>query len=40
MSLENNYGEQVWENAREILMNNNIELLIVIGIGAHLLEEV
>jgi hypothetical protein len=40
ISLEGAGGEQHWVEAAELLRNSQADLLIVIGIGAYLLEEV
>lgn len=40
LSLEGPLGEQIWESAEEILSYHEIDLLIIIGVGANLLSEI
>jgi hypothetical protein len=40
LSLEGPLGEQMWEPAEEILSYHEVDLLIIIGVGANLLQAI
>ena len=40
LSLEGPMGQQIWDSAEEILSYTQIDLLIIIGVGANFLKEI